>query len=223
MKKGGETKLETTQDIYPVVLYYRTYDVILDEQKKLNIVNYNSEFTLREFVDANNPYGEYNELSIVINGEEVKILDCIVIDGRMRFNQDINTVRLKDLESELRGIQLTIYISEENAVGDATEEIAQLLLVFALINQSINFILNGYAIRDIILKNKIKPITLRKAVLKKNEWSLRDFCETFEIDSLEQAGKILRYYGFKKDNKTNNYRSKDYNEKNNPYDVNGVG
>ena len=215
--------MESTQEKYPVVLYYRTYDVILDEQKKLNIVDYNSEFTLREFVDANNPYDEYNELSIVINGEEVKILDCIVIDGRMRFNQDINTVRLKDLESDLCGKQLIVYISEENAVGDAGEEITQVIRLVKPILDLVSYYFSAKEAKNYLMQNLIDPIRLRKAVHKKNEWSLDEFCKTFEYDSLEQAGKILRYCGFKKDMITNNYRSKSYVEKSETSDIQGVG
>jgi len=208
---------------YPIVLYYRFYAVELEEQKRLEIVDYNPEYTLREFANANNPNNEYNELSIIYGGLEVKKIDSIIIEGKMKFHQDIDTIKLKDLESDLAGKQLTVYINEELGVGDVGDEIPRILLILEQILNTIGYYLIAIEAKDILKQNLIDPIVMRKAVQKKNEWSLDEFCKTFEIDSFKRAGKILRFCGFKKDINTNNYRSKKFIEKTEANDIEGVG
>lgn len=208
---------------YRIIIYYRLFACLLEEQKKIEIIEYDPDFTLREFVFANYPNSKYCDISILYDGKEVRKIDSIIINGKIKFNHEIDTISIKHLEKDFEGGQLIIYVDEVLGVGDTGGDVAEIFLALKPILDSIGYYFIALAAKDLIKQNLIDPIILKKAVSKRNEWSLEEFCNTFEIDSISRAGKILRLCGFKKDEITNNYRSKYYIAKKEPNDIEGVG
>lgn len=200
-----------------ILLFHRTFTYVLYEQKKITFTNFDLDYTLREFVDLNIKENLNNNIFVLYGCQEILYIDSIIIDGKMRFNQHVESIKIKDILSELNGEKLIVICDDSYGVGGDSGE------VYSLVAQTIRSILDIIGLyfvalqtKDYLESNFITPIKLRSSVNKKNEWSLNEFCQTFEVDSIKQAGKILRSCGFKKDISSNNYISKSlYNSKKN--------
>ena len=100
-----------------IKMYYRTYDVILHEQKRISIMKYNEEWTLNDFVKENIQSNDYYEISILHNDREIEVIDSIIINSKVMFKVDVIDIVMKDLINEYGNEKIVIYVNEENSVG----------------------------------------------------------------------------------------------------------
>lgn len=200
-----------------IILYHRTYqEGLLEEQTKIPIKDCNLDLTLEEFIKSNFPKYPFPILSILYESKEITKFETIIIDGELRFDVNIYTLKIKDILVEMEYDKLIVYINQDRSIGGPYEFSFNITDIISLVTFVAPLTIYFY-------KRKIRPYRLKKMTLRETEWNIEEYQKMFLMDTLKEAAWALKTLGYKREGNSMIYKQKVKEKDENEMEDEGVG